>query len=381
MAWSQILVQDALFILYKIKNDGTKPLNKVGVTICWADFVGGDGGDDISEFDLANDIIWSRDLDLRAPDFGSDPVGIVAGAFLETPGNSIDRIDNDGDSPEFGKKITLEMLVGESDESILPNDTRRYVWRYDGIDNNRNGLIDESLTHVAFQDQVGVTYADRIGQPINPAWLAQRPRFHRCENPVVTQEMVNQAATDPWRRWPANPENDPIQQGQVHLIGVVDADIGYPWKDNIDGCTLPGHTPEPGSPTITQSMIDVAAQDAPYYRYRLAGTRDKYGEEIILYNVVQSTLGMPYADGVDNNRDGAGDYGIDEGIDVMIDEARDNGIDDDYDWDPFSDDVGLDGVPGTGDEGEGDGKPTPGRDGLPGEPNIDVTDVAETDQI
>ncbi|MBU2462226.1 hypothetical protein KKH65_05070, partial [bacterium] len=134
MAWSQILVQDALFILFKIKNDGTKPLNKVGVTIAWADFVGGDGQDDLSEFDLFNDIAWSRDADNRSPDpaFGADPVGIVAGAFLETPGNAIDRIDNDGDGETGGPKVTPEMLVGESDPSIAQNDPRRY----DGIDNN-----------------------------------------------------------------------------------------------------------------------------------------------------------------------------------------------------------------------------------------------------
>src|SRR3990172_13188690 len=79
MAWSQILVQDALFLLFKVKNDGTKPINKVGVTITWADFVGEDGQDDISEFDILNDIAWSRDADNRSPvaAFGSDPVGIV----------------------------------------------------------------------------------------------------------------------------------------------------------------------------------------------------------------------------------------------------------------------------------------------------------------
>jgi hypothetical protein len=65
----------------------------------------------------------------------------------------------------------------------------------------------------------------------------------------------------------------------------------------------------------------------------------------------------------------------------MIDESRDNGIDDDGDWNPLTDDVGLDGVANTGDPGEGDGKPTSGaRFGLPGEPNVDVTDVSETDQ-
>jgi len=42
----------------------------------------------------------------------------------------------------------------------------------------------------------------------------------------------------------------------------------------------------------------------------------------------------------------------------------------------------LDGVRGTGDQGEGDGKPTSGAGTeFPGEPNIDKTDVSETDAI
>jgi hypothetical protein len=91
---------------------------------------------------------------------------------------------------------------------------------------------------------------------------------------------------------------------------------------------------------------------------------------------------MKYADGIDNNNDGAVDEFIDEGIDVMIDESRNNGLDDDWDWNPATDDVGLDGLADTGDPGEGDGKPTSGaRFGLPGEPGVDVTDVSETDQI
>ena len=65
----------------------------------------------------------------------------------------------------------------------------------------------------------------------------------------------------------------------------------------------------------------------------------------------------------------------------MIDERRDDGLDNDGDWNAQFDDVGMDGKPGTGDEGEGDGNPTPGRGDLPGEPNIDVTDVDESDQI
>jgi hypothetical protein len=66
----------------------------------------------------------------------------------------------------------------------------------------------------------------------------------------------------------------------------------------------------------------------------------------------------------------------------MIDESRDDGFDNDNDWDAFLDDVGMDGVRGTGDQGEADGKPTSGAGTeFPGESNIDKTDVSETDAI
>jgi hypothetical protein len=86
--------------------------------------------------------------------------------------------------------------------------------------------------------------------------------------------------------------------------------------------------------------------------------------------------GNPY-DGVDNDGDG------------MVDESQWNGIDDNHNWNPLTDDVGVDGIPDTGDEGEGDGVPTAGKrlpSGLkdplhPGEPNFELTDLAESDMI
>ncbi len=350
LAWSQILVQDAIYILHKIKNDGTKDIPKAAITAWHADFVGGNGDsqDDISEFDLLLDIAFSRDRDNRAPDFGSDPVGIVAQAFLETPGNSTDRIDNDGDGEINGPKVTTEMLAGEDPDNLK--------------DDNGNGLVDENETYVPFGVQVGVTYADGIDQNNNA----------EAGSPVVTQAMVDLAAGDRWHRWPINPETDAIQDSVVHLLMVESDDIGYAFADNIDN----DGDAEDGSPTITQDMIDQAANDAPYYRYKVPNSN------VILYNVVQNTLGMKYADGIDNDDNGAVDENIDEGIDEMIDESRNDGIDNDGDWNVYTDDVGLDGVAGTGDPGEGDGKPTSGaRFGLPGEPDIDVTDVSETDQI
>ena len=83
------------------------------------------------------------------------------------------------------------------------------------------------------------------------------------------------------------------------------------------------------------------------------------------------------------------DDGIDNDGDGMIDESQSNGIDDDGDWNVETDDVGIDGIASTGDEGEGDGIPTAGKllpngalDPLhPGEPNFEYTDLDEADQI
>ncbi len=344
LAWSQFLVQDAIYVLHNIKNDGTEDIPKTAVSAWHADFVGGNGDsqDDISEFDLLVDIGFSYDSDQRAPDFGSDPVGIIGQAFLETPGNSTDRIDNDGDGEEFGPKISEALLVGELVEDL--------------IDNNGNGLIDENEAHIPFQDQEGVSYADRIDQNGNG----------EEGSPAVTQGMVDQVSGDKWKRWPANPTED-----KIHLLMVEADDIGFAFSDYIDN----DGNGEDDSPVITQEMIDQASNDAPYFRVDL-------GNGVVLYDVGKEDLGKIYADGIDNDGNGAIDEGIDEGIDEMVDESRDNGIDDEGDWNALTDDVGLDGVGDTGDEGEGDGRPTSGaRFGLPGEPNIDVTDVSETDQI
>jgi len=81
--------------------------------------------------------------------------------------------------------------------------------------------------------------------------------------------------------------------------------------------------------------------------------------------------GNPY-DGIDNDNDG------------LVDESRSNGIDDDSDWNPEKDDVGIDGVPNSGDEGEGDGIPTSGDQfdiRKPGEPNFEWTDLDESDMV
>ncbi|MEM0963593.1 MAG: hypothetical protein AAGK21_13770, partial [Bacteroidota bacterium] len=395
LAWSQVLIDDVVFILHRVKNDGTQDLSTVGVTLWLADLVGGDpdASDDQPFFDLLLDTAFLADRDGRSPDPAFEGAEVEGGIafFLETPGNATDRIDNDGDGTtaeeaselnfrgvtrgEPGSPtVTLDLLAGEGDQTGAAG--RRL--RFDGIDNNGNGLVDEDSTQAAFGSQVGVGFADYIdndndGEP---------------GSPVVTQAMIDEAAADRYGRWPVNPDTDAGEP--VWLIGVgitygsTDTDdLGKAFRDNIDndGDAFATGPPadflwEPGSPLVTQDMIDAAAGDAPYFRFAVPGT------DIVLYDVKAEDLGSPYADGIDNDGDGAVDEGIDEDIDEMIDERRDDGIDNDGDWRAALDDVGLDGSDNTVDTGEADGVPTSGTGtDLPGEPNVDVTDISESDQI
>lgn len=109
---------------------------------------------------------------------------------------------------------------------------------------------------------------------------------------------------------------------------------------------------------------DVAGRVPGYFGYKFLESPG-VGNEII--------DGVFYpGDGIDNDNDG------------MVDESWTDGIDNDGDWDPETDDVGIDGLPGTGDPGEGDGIPTAGSQfdiTLPGEPNFEFTDIDESDQI
>ena len=373
LAWSQILIDDVVFLIHGVTNDGTEDLTQVGMSMWLADLVGGDASDDIPFFDLLEDVAFMTDADgVGTEPFGSDPVGEAAFAFLETPGNATDRIDNDADG---STAENCDPLIGECNSPVVPVEFLVGEDPTNGIDDNGNGLIDENETHTPFSGgqavNIGVGYADRIDNDSDG----------EAGSPVVTAEMIAAAAGDAFQRWPANPQNDSFQNGQVHLIGVDETDLGLGFADGIDNdnsAVTPSaaypYLYETDSPVVTQAMIDQAASD-PFRRYRVSPS-------IILYDVGPEDLGKAYADGIDNDDDGAIDEGIDEGIDEMIDESREDGIDNDGDWNPLQNDTGLDGIGFTGDAGDSDGLPTTGAGtNLPGERNIDKTDISESDQI
>ncbi|NOY79218.1 MAG: hypothetical protein GXO76_15300 [Calditrichaeota bacterium] len=293
MQWSNALVQDALFWLYDIKNIGTTSYDKMVFGMMIGNMIGhsekgnGDYGDDCAAYDLDNDLAYSWDFD-NTGDTGWTPVAWLGYAFLESPGNPYDGIDNDDDGKNGpGPTITTAMFdpfsVAAGDQIVVID--------YKTYKRTVTTMPEDSLV-ILFG---GKKHVFKPGQ--------------------MLEEIPNNNFDD-------------------NLNGLIDENDG--------------------------SKIEIAP-----------GTY----QQNYLY------VGLKYKD-----------YFTGEGLDnPMIDERRDDGIDNDGNWDPLTDDVGLDGVPNTGDFGEGDGKPTsgwqPGPNGVlvdthePGEPHIDKTDINESDMI
>ncbi|MFQ6617123.1 MAG: hypothetical protein ACE5QV_00430, partial [Fidelibacterota bacterium] len=281
--WSNALVEDAIFWLYDITNVGTMFYDKMLFGMMIGNMMGntisisGDYTDDNGAYDLEEDIAYSWDYD----DVGAGnwtPVGYLGYAFLESPGNPYDGIDNDGDGASgSGSVITEEMFEPytiRAGDKIVLIDYKTY---------------ERTVTQMP-DDTLEVRYRDKV----IPIW------------PGKTLVEVERNNIDD------------------NLNGLIDENNGSTIGDAPDVITV--------------------------YLY----------------------LGLKYKN-----------YFSGEGLDnLMIDERRDDGIDNDGDWDPVSDDVGLDGVAGTGDPGEGDGLPTSGAGtDLPGEPHVDKTDIDESDMI
>jgi hypothetical protein len=217
MQWAQFLAKDNIFWLYEITNTGTTNYDKTVFGMLVGTYVGvtsvedyREYSDDFSFYDVNNNITYTGDFKAINGRPMSNPLwvggtGLVGYAFLESPGNPFDGIDNDGDadssltgsiSPKFtatdfdttllvaGKRIvsirddysravitipsadSLRFWTRGLEDSIwiYPGKTRVAEGNYlsirtatdtidgvnpnalDGIDNNFNGLIDENYS-------------------------------------------------------------------------------------------------------------------------------------------------------------------------------------------------------------------------------------------
>lgn len=314
MAWSQILINDVVFFIHDILNDGTKRVPKSTFLIWLADIVGGDAADDLPFVDLQTNVTFLTDGDrVGGEEFGGEPVGLGSVKLLETPGNQVDGIDNDGDADQPNNLPLLSLIDGDPDERVPLFTVEDFEPRTIGP-GDKIVLIDS------------LTFERRIIE-----YPAGGGTFESLGQRVVL------------------PAGGTIVQEDT-LANLIDEDLDGLIDERL---------------TLHLERFDEVSQTIRPVRFInylsfAVGDTVKRG-----FVVAGKAAEKSYAN-----------------MAPMIDESRDDGFDNDRDWSPLQDDVGLDGVAGTGDPGEGDGVPTSGSGtNFPGEPNIDKTDVSETDLI
>jgi hypothetical protein len=130
--WSHALAQDVVFWLYEITNECDTDYDQVFFTqyIDWG--VGGtdDSGDDEGAYNTKLDLAFAWDYDgVGTPGMWS-PVGTAGYAYLESPGISTDRIDNDEDGITDERRESGPGQLIEGQDAI-----RSYVEANYNVDN------------------------------------------------------------------------------------------------------------------------------------------------------------------------------------------------------------------------------------------------------
>ncbi|MBN8705634.1 MAG: T9SS type A sorting domain-containing protein [Bacteroidetes bacterium] len=291
LQWSDPDLEDMIFWIYDLKNKGNLDLNKTvfGINVGTSsgnllNGSGSDNNDDAFRFYREKAFVVSYDLDNIGVG-GYTPVPWMGFALLETPGNPLDGIDNDGDANSLG-----------TGKVITENDFTQFY------------AVGAQIVTIDYNN------------PAYPRTIKTMPAGGLKVSHNGTNLILKPNA--PLFEIPRNGVDD-------NLNGLIDESDGAKIYD----------------PVLKDSVS--------YYLY--------------IYNS-QDYLAIDYFTGEGKNNS-------------LIDERKDDGIDNDGDWDPSFDDLGLDGKPNTHDTGEGDGVPTSGTGIQPGEPNIDQTDSDESDQV
>ncbi len=227
--WANFLAEDLVFWHYEITNESTTDYNKMIFGMYVDCGVGGqfDSNDDYASFDKEMNITYSWDHDGIGDD-GWNPTGYAGYAFLESPGNPLNSIDDDADGELNSPVITSTMLIGE-----IPGN---------GIDDNDNGLIDEA------EINIGMKYADGIDNDNNGIIdeMIDEARYDGIDNDGNWDSKINDVGLDglpgtsdfgegdgrPTSGWqlPGVVQNAP--EGPVNRFGLIDT--GQPGEPAID---------------------------------------------------------------------------------------------------------------------------------------------------
>ena len=140
--WSHVLAQDCIFWHFEVINEGTRDYDKclLGMYVDWGigECMPNPGGsDDAGSYDTKLDLAYAWQVD-RLSQWGG-PSGYAGFAYLETPGNPWDGIDNDEDglTDERRDSGPGEYIYGpcgyyREDGSLDPEERLQYRWHWSG---------------------------------------------------------------------------------------------------------------------------------------------------------------------------------------------------------------------------------------------------------
>ena len=320
MQWAQFLAKDNIFWLYEITNTGTTSYDRVVFGMLVGTYVGVTGCDDSpheydndwSFYDIQTNLTYTGNYppnQMRDP-LWVGPVGMVGYAFLESPGNPYDGIDNDGDAdsssfaagaPKFQQSdFDSTLIVPGMKLVLIREDFSRYVYTvpntdsvriktrgmdsvwiypgktkvaegnelidvqgnsyvnpnaYDGVDNNFNGIIDENQ-YLHFHEI-------KVTRTVPPKVLIDVFR------PLRHVDYVNNLGSSPYSMIDEkrddlidNNRNWNVQFDDVGRDGIPDT---HDYGEN-DGMPTSGYdnnyhdTGEPGEPHVDKTDVNESDQ-------------------------------------------------------------------------------------------------------------------------
>lgn len=370
LAWTQTLISNIHFNIYEMTNDGSFPQDKIAFGLWMADLVATTSTDDIPLFDAIRSIAYITDgTRTPYPPFFEGPIGEMGIKFLETPGNALDGIDNDGDSYSYDSRQGDFFPTNGTNDDLIQHHLASRGGFYSSeaaIDsviqpfsaplfNARNFqvgdkliAIDENYNRIVVEYEAGLPFKTR-GRPeiLLPAGGLQG----------LVEDFL--------------PDTDP--NFGVH-VDLTDNDF-----DGLIDENKPNHL-EKNTFTRTGVAVQQAVRFINYFHFQVGDTiKPGY---IVSNRQIRERLA---SDAAYRSRIQTDFNGEPKNITTsapMIDEGRDDRMDNDNDWVASSDDVGIIGDKDTPSTGLGDGYPTSGAGTpFPGESSIDKTDVSETDLI
>ncbi|MGE5400481.1 MAG: hypothetical protein ACM3S2_08765 [Ignavibacteriales bacterium] len=308
LQWANPLAENTLFWVYAVKNVGTTVYDQTVFGLLVGTYVGISGNeysDDVSYFDVRESMTYTWDFGnyinpIDNPKWKPNPsaVGYVGYAFLESPGNQYDGIDNDGDD----------------------NPSLKKYWNF-AADANFFGEHDFDARTIQAGDRL-------IKTTITPTGEYLREPF--------TVGTVQDSVVSMGKTFVLIPGKTILVEGNVDpSTGTLNQNANDGIDNDLDGIIDENYQVHYRQYKKSGNVVLIDQVAPVQYKDFLGGkgTKDLMIDE-------------SRADGIDNDGDWSRDPVTGEWV---------------YGNGKLIDDVGADGKPGTHDLGEGDGVPTPGE--------------------